>query len=798
MPKRKSEAPQDWFSLTFGALIDQQTRAFTNYTKAYPRPLRTPRAKWQAPQGLPQVSVEGRRVVTDYADARLHVEFLTGSMARVWLVRPGEDENPPFSYAVLDDLPQEPLELKLENEETASLSGAMHSYYKVSQQGQTIMAVPQERPQWAILSQFMDVSWREDGSLRLRLLAPDIHSVYGTGERTFDLNLLGRSLTFWNTDAGSYVRGFEPINTTVPLAIFGTPFGYFGLFLDNSGRSVLNLKPQHGEMLIDRLAWEIEGGRLSFFCMTGPSAESIVEQFTALTGRMPMPPLWALGYHQSRYSYASQEEVLAVAREFRERAIPCDVIHLDIHYMDGYHLFTWDKQAFPDPQAMSATLHEMGFKLVTIVDPGVKIDPDYAVYQTGLAQDAFMKWPDGQPVAGVVWPGMTHHPDFTKPAARAWWAEQVRDFVQAYGIDGLWNDMNEPLYFSRGEAISPPNIVQHDYEGQGGTHAQAHNVYGTLMARASREGLQSAYPQRRPFNITRAGWAGAQRYASSWTGDNQSTWDDLRLSIAMNLQMALSGQSFTGPDVGGFANDTEGELLARWTQAACLLPFFRNHSAVDTIRQEPWLFGQEVERICREAIELRYRLMPYLYTAFAQCHFKGTPIIRPVMLGQQALDDCFILGDHIVVAPVLTPHTLRRLIVLPQDDEQAVWIDFWTGRVYAGGRPFIHESPLDHLPIFVRSGALIPTWEGGHQHLGEWPEDGFLTLYGESSEVTSLLYEDAAEGLDEQQGGFVWRSLSVARLGDAFQVSETRHGLGEARTRYQLRHIHKAPMTWAT
>ncbi|MDW8171433.1 MAG: glycoside hydrolase family 31 protein [Anaerolineae bacterium] len=786
MPKRK-KSPQDWFSATFGPLIDQQKATFAHYAKVYAEP-RATQGSWHTLMGEPEASLEGQRLRLNYANARLYVDFLTPSIVRVWLVRPGEDDAPPFSYALLESLPRESLRLQSEEQTILAPLGSQRSLasHALHHQGQILFRYSADAATSVIdcLYQPIDIAWHDGGRLRLKFLNQGISGAYGTGERTFDTNLLGRRLTFWNTDAGSYVRGFEPINTTVPLLILHNSEAYWGIFLDNSHRSVLDMQSRQ-TTTANHLEWEIAGGRLSFVCMSGPTLQSIVEQFTALTGRMPMPPLWALGYHQSRYSYATQAEVLEVARELRQRAIPCDVIHLDIHYMDGYRVFTWDAQAFPDPRGMSETLHAMGFKLVTILDPGVKIDPEYAVYQSGVAQDVFMKWPDGQPVAGVVWPGMTHHPDFTKPSARAWWTEQVRSFVQNYGIDGLWNDMNEPLYFSNGEAISPPDIVRHDWEGRGTTHAEAHNLYGTLMARASREGLEAAQPQRRPFNITRAGWAGAQRYASSWTGDNQATWDDLRLSIAMNIHMALSGQSFTGPDVGGFAGDTNGELLARWTQAACLLPFFRNHSAVDTIRQEPWRFGPEVERVCREAIALRYRLMPYLYTAFARCHFYGTPIIKPVLLDEGTLDDCFILGDDILVAPVLMPHTLRRVVFLPQDDERG-WVDFWTGQLYPGGHAFVQSAPLDCLPLFVRSGALIPMWQEDLQNLSQWPQSGTLVLYGQASDRMSVVYEDDGEGPEYRLGKYLWRSFRVNDQGKSLELVETRQGQDRARTHYRL------------
>lgn len=752
MPKAKkllvNTNSNDWFTDNFGQAIAKQGATFARYDKRYGK--KSAQGTWQTLgnfKGLRWAEATNQARF-EFQRGTLLLEVLTPAILRLRLIPKGADERLPFSYSTLDELVHEPMLLQ------ASERHIWHSQHAQALAGYE--DIPQAFSAFGALS--LDVAWQKTGDFQVSLLeASQIKAVYGTGQRTFDLNLLGRDLRFWNTDAGAYVRGFEPINTTIPLAIFQRHSLSYGIFADASTRSQLSLKPDAR----DAFQWTFEGGQAVLYLIRGASPLQVTEQFTALTGRMPMPPLWALGYHQARYSYMSQAEVLEVARELRQRGIPCDALYLDIDYMDGYRVFTFNSETFPDPQALTQALHAMGYRLVTILDPGVKIDPEYGAYQRGKARDAFIKMPDGEPVVGVVWPAETHHPDFTKPDARAWWADEVKDFLVKSGVDGVWNDMNEPLYFGKGEAISPPDYVQHDKEGMGGTHLELHNVYGMQMARATRAGIERAYPERRAFNITRAGWAGTQRYASSWTGDNQSTWDDLRLSIAMNLQMALSGQSFTGPDVGGFAKDTTPELLARWTQAACLFPFFRNHSAIDTIRQEPYLFGTEIERICREAIQLRYQLMPALYTAFAQCHRDGTPILRPVLLDDgQALDDQFLLGDSLLVAPVLTPHTLRRPVYLPSmiQHRYVEWYDFWTGeRMDSFNSLHMVEAPADRLPLFVRAGSVLPLWEGNLQNLSQAPTQGILRVYAGNG--ISHLYEDAGEGLDYLQGAQAWHSF---------------------------------------
>jgi alpha-glucosidase len=580
--------------------------------------------------------------------------------------------------------------------------------------------------------------------------------VYGTGERTFGLNLYGRKLTFWNTDAGSYDRGLEPINYTIPFLVIVEEKEVKGIFVDNMHRGTVDI----GYTTNGIIEFSFEGPARGVHTFTGTTVNDVIAQFTQHTGRMPMQPLWSLGHQQCRYSYMNQQEVLDLAKQFRERNIPCDVIYLDIHYMDNYKVFTWDKKAFPDFKGMIDQLHTMGFRLVVILDPGVKVEQGYVGYDNGIEEDVFVKYPDGTLVEGVVWPGVTHHPDFANSRVRQWWAKQVRPLLEA-GVDGIWNDMNEPLYFGIGEAISPQDYVMHDVDGVGAPHATRHNLYGHDMATASRLALETYRPNTRPFNITRSGYAGTQAVASSWTGDNKSTWDDLRISIPMNLNLALSGQSFTGPDIGGFARDTTPELVVRWYQACVLFPFYRNHSAVDTIYQEAWRFGERAENIIRQAIELRYTLLPYLYSVLAECHFEGTPIMRPIFTLDSAnphvrnVDDCYLVGDNILVAPVLEEITLRRMVYLPAD------ADWWTldGKTHYKGGQFISvEAPLDTVPIFVRAGTALPMWEA-QQHLGQAPTSVNIRVYG--GQGTTRVYQDAGEGLGYLNGEYAWTTFTV-------------------------------------
>ncbi len=592
-------------------------------------------------------------------------------------------------------------------------------------------------------------SWR-GGEVRLSLRLAPHESAHGLGERAFGLNLRGRTYTFWNTDPIGYHRGEDPINMSIPFYVGLRGLHAYGVFWDNSSRGTVRVGESGAE---DELLFAAESGALRYYVFTGPTALQVLERYTELTGRMPMPPLWALGYHQSRWSYMSDTEVREIAEEFRRRRIPCDALYLDIDYMDGFRCFTWDPHRFPSPSRLISDLARQGFKTVVICDPGIKVDRRYPVCQSGLREDVFLKYPDGQLFVAPVWPGNCYFPDFTKPAARAWWGRQHAGFLQD-GVAGFWDDMGEPAIFGiGGKAPHVPDYVCHDWEGKGATHLEAHNVYGTLMGRATREGVERLQPDRRHLVIIRAGYAGAQRYASSWTADNFSTWDHLRLSVSMCLNLGLSGMAFTGPDVGGFAGNADGELFTRWVQLAALLPFFRAHSAKGTNRHEPWAFGQPYEDIIRRYIELRYRLLPYLYTVFAECAAQGWPIVRPLALLDASFADCddqYLVGNALLVAPVVEQGATARTVRLPIGE----WYDYWGGTLYDGDAEYEVSAPLEALPLYVRAGSVLPHWPV-MQHTGEFAVEE-LTLRVYTGSGRTALYEDAGEGMAYKEGEFRW------------------------------------------
>jgi alpha-glucosidase len=613
------------------------------------------------------------------------------------------------------------------------------------------------------------VGWTADGRAILRWrIPPDAH-FYGLGERAAPLDLRGGVYVNWNTDPRTYGPGDDPLYLCVPflLTLHSEGRRALGLLLENSTRSRLDL----GRTDPETVTVEIEDRAVAYRVFYGPTVSRVLERFTEETGRHPLFPRWALGYHQCRWSYYPEERVRRLARDFRETyRVPCDGIHLDIHHMDGYRVFTWDSRRFPDPAGMIADLHAQGFKVVTISDPGVKADRNYQIFQDGLRQGMFCRYPDGRVFIGPVWPGNCAFPDFTDPRVREWWGDLHRELLEV-GVDGIWDDMNEPAVFGEDDATIPGS-VRHDLDGAEGDHRVAHNLYGLNMARATAEGLARLAPDRRPFVITRSGWTGVQRYAAHWTADNRSDWASLRQTLPMVLNLGLSGIAFTGSDIGGFEGFATGELFTRWLQMSVFFPFCRAHTYFASPDQEPWSWDEPYLSINREFIRLRYRLLPYLYTALYQCTQTGIPIVRPLLLAFQddptthTLDDEFLCGDALLVAPVLEEGATRRRVYLPA----GYWYDFWTDTLYEGTAWVEAEAPLERIPVFVRAGAVIPTGPET-DYVGQRPTDPLtLHLYppAEGEEVVSFLYEDDGETPAYRDGLYrLYRFAFSAKKGGA-------------------------------
>ena len=530
----------------------------------------------------------------------------------------------------------------------------------------------------------------------------------------------------------------------------------YGIFFDNTFHTYFDF----GFESPDYLSFGAKEGALNYYFFAGPTLREAVSRYTWLTGRAPLPQRWALGYQQCRWGYASAEEFRALARKFRELDIPLDALHFDIDYMDGYRVFTTNDKTFPDFPGLLAELKAQGIKAVTIIDPGVKVDPKYYVYQEGLQKGYFCKDKNDLVYVNEVWPGDSVFPDFGAPEVRGWWAGLQR-FLTDRGVSGVWNDMNEPASF-RGPL---PNDVQMHDEERLTTHAEMHNCFGHNMAKASYEGWKAATGER-PFVITRACYSGSQKYAVVWTGDNQSLWGHLRMSIPQQCSLGLSGMAFHGTDIGGFGADCTPELMARWIQAGCFSPLFRSHSSMGTRVQEPWRFGDEVTAIFRKYVKLRYRLQPYFYDLFRECEETGLPPMRALVLNYEddpnvhELNDEFMLGDQMLVAPVVEQGARQRMIYLPKGD----WYDFWTGEKQEGGRYFVREAPLDLCPIYVKAGTILPLYP--EQRYTDELADPELTLRCYPGEGVYEHYRDNGRDFTYRDGAYtLYRfTLSNAHL----------------------------------
>ncbi|MDJ0695704.1 glycoside hydrolase family 31 protein [Mastigocoleus sp. MO_188.B34] len=598
----------------------------------------------------------------------------------------------------------------------------------------------------------LGIAWRQNEVACWKQIGAG-EKFYGFGERTGLLNQRGKHLTHWNTDCVGYEILTDEMYQAIPFFMSLSPQVNYGLFFNTTYKSQFDV----GANQSDILQLHTQGNELDYYLIYGQEPATILNTYTKLTGRMSLPPRWALGYHQCRWSYNSETEVRTLAREFRQRRIPCDVIHLDIDYMQGFRVFTWHKQRFPDPKKLIDELTGQGFKVVTIVDPGVKYDPeaDYEVCDRGLENNYFIRNKQGKIFHGYVWPDRSVFPDFIRSDVREWWSSLHKNLINK-GVAGIWNDMNEPALDDRpfgdsGNKISfPLDAPQGDPEEQT-NHAETHNIYGLMMARASREALDRLRPKERSFVLTRSGYAGVQKYSAVWTGDNHSLWEHLEMSLPMLCNLGLSGVPFVGADIGGFASNATPELFARWMQIGMLYPLMRGHSVIASKRHEPWEFGTEVEDICRQYIELRYQLLPYIYTLFWEAANTGAPILRPLLYhysddhNTQELYDQLLLGESLMAAPVYRPGVEHRAVYLPQ----GTWYDWWTGECYQGSKYILAHAPLAKMPMYIRGGSIIPlapvmqyTSESAvnQLRLRVTPGTGEYTLYEDDG--TSFAYRD--------------------------------------------------------
>ena len=502
--------------------------------------------------------------------------------------------------------------------------------------------------QWRVRPQFS----LQDGKSIAKITVDGHVDFYGTGEVTGPLRRNGRTVGLWNIDTPAYsVDGGSHLYQSHPWVMGVREDGSaFGIIADNTWRQSISITDH-------QVTFESQGPAFRVVVIERENPRQLMKALVDLTGTMSLPPLWSLGYQQCRFSYQPDTQVMEIADQLRQHQIPADVIWMDIDYMDGYKIFTFNPKEFSNPKKLNDYLHQHHFKSVYMIDPGVKVEPGYFVDDQGTAGDYWVKDKEGKPFVGNVWPGPCHFPDFTRPEVRMWWATLYKDFI-ATGIDGVWNDMNEPAVFNQHENTMPVDNIHLGGEGlAAGPHLRYHNVFGLNMVRASRQGLLLAQPQKRPFILSRSNFLGGHRYAATWTGDNLSSEDQMKLSVPMSLTLGLSGQPFNGPDIGGFCESATGDLLAQWTAMGVFFPFVRNHSIKGSAQQEPWAFTQEVLDACRTAINRRYLLMPYIYTAFREASVDGMPVMRPVFMADEhdlslrGEDKAFLLGGDLMIVP---------------------------------------------------------------------------------------------------------------------------------------------------
>ncbi|KAJ3689505.1 hypothetical protein LUZ61_018669 [Rhynchospora tenuis] len=583
------------------------------------------------------------------------------------------------------------------------------------------------------------------GQQKVEIKFPAGTSFYGTGEASGPLERTGKRIFTWNTDAWGFGPGTTSLYQSHPWVLALLPDGKaFGILADTTRRCEVDLREESTIRIISAASYPV----VTF----GPfgSPNEVLTSLSHAIGTVFMPPKWCLGYQQCRWSYLSADRVLEVARTFREKGIPCDVIWMDIDYMDGFRCFTFDKETFPDPKSMVDELHSIGFKAIWMLDPGIKKEDGYFVYESGSKNDVWVLKSDGTPFVGDVWPGPCVFPDYTQERTRSWWSQLVKDFI-TNGVDGIWNDMNEPAVFKTVTKTMPDSNIHRGDSNLGGqqNHTFYHNVYGMLMARSTHEGMKMGSTTKRPFVLTRAGFIGSQRYAATWTGDNLSNWEHLHMSLSMVLQLGLSGQPLSGPDIGGFAGDATPKLFGRWMGVGAMFPFSRGHSEKGTTDHEPWSFGEECEEVCRLALLRRSRLIPHLYTLFYFAHTKGSPVAVPTFFADpedqklRTVENSFLLGPLLVCSSTLSDKSAHELShAIPK----GIWLPFDFG-----------DSHPDLPILYLQGGAILPVGLP-YNHVGEANPQDDLTLFvalNNDGRAQGVLFEDDGDGYGYTKGEYL-------------------------------------------
>ena len=587
----------------------------------------------------------------------------------------------------------------------------------------------------------------------------------GLGEALGNLDRRGSGVTLNNTDTYKYGDPRLPMYSSIPFYIGIHHNMVYGIFFNNSYKSFFNF----GLSTPGFSSVSFEGGEMDYFFIYDTSVAKIIEHYTSITGRMSLPPLWSLGYQQSRCSYFPQEKVMQIAATFRQKNIPVDGIVLDADYQQDYEPFRTNKERFPDMPALSKWLAAMNIELTASVYPGVKTDSSYESYTNGLQKDVFVKYADGSLFETEIAPLRVLLPDYTNPKTRSWWVGKMK-WMQDNGISGYWNDMNEPAV---GGSYLPDNLV-FDFDGKKATAAEAKNVYGLQMARSSYEAGLKYRNGKRPFVLTRSAFAGVQRYSAVWSGDNTASDEGLLSSVLLNNQLGLSGVAFAGPDLGGYIGDGSKELFKRWMQVGVFSPYVRNHKEYFAPANEPWSYGEEAEAISKSYIGFRYRLMPYIYSKFYEAAQTGIPVARSLCMNYPFDDKVydnlyqhqFLFGDAIMVVPVTTAEKIKKLY-LPQGE----WYNLFTGEKIAGGKELLQETTAYQIPLFVKAAAVIPV-QSLVQSVKQKSSDTLVVHVFNGSEQNSFVfYEDAGDGFEYKEGLYAKRTIAFDPVGNTLQFT---------------------------
>jgi len=591
----------------------------------------------------------------------------------------------------------------------------------------------------------------------------------GLGEKTGGINRRGNYFYHWNSDVPGYSLNQDPLYSTIPFFIGIHNNVSYGLFFDNSNKSYFNFGGGADE---DIFHFGADDGEMNYYVFGGSSVQRIIEDYTALTGRTTMPPMWSLGFQQSRWGYDSQQQLLDIAKTFRDKKLPADVIVSDIPYMDNYKVFTWNPKGFPDPKGMMNQMKQMGFDMVTIIDPGIKIEQGYKAYEEGVKQNLFAKYPDGKLYVGHVWPGRCHFPDFIKPATQKWWGESFKQPLVDIGVKGFWNDMNEPAAWGR----EFPNIIEFGEGKNKKTLFAVKNAYGPLKAKYNYEGTKALNNGPRTFVLTRAAYAGIQKYSAQWTGDNVASDEHMLLGFRLLNSMGVSGVPYVGMDIGGFMGNPSPELFIRWLNLAVYSPLFRNHTHIGYNYREPWQFGEYNTEKIRKLLELRYKLLPYLYSSFYQAHKTGMPINRMLPI-EYTFDDNvyngkyenqFLFGDNMLIAPLASTQNIIE-VYLPGKGTK--WYRQSDDKLFDGGQPHLITAQIDNVPVFVKEGGIIPM-QSVVQNTKE-KGDGVLTIHvwKGSNKTEFAYYEDDGNSYDYESGKSFVRNIVYDAIGKSVMLN---------------------------